>query len=140
MRVLLEDERSRLDHLKLSSFRLLGDRRWEGATEYALGKICRLLGERQKALDCYSRAEGIFGPMGERLWVGGRVNNARILRLVQSSSGTANAAGAHPAKETCSPWVSAAIDDSPGEDDATVEPAVLSTVDRYYLAWRQYQT
>ncbi len=58
-------------------FRLLGDRRWEGATEYALGKIYRLLGERQKALDCYSRAEGIFGPMGERLWVG-RVNNARI--------------------------------------------------------------
>lgn len=58
-------------------FRLLGDRRWEGATEYALGKIYRLLGERQKALDCYSRAEGLFGPMGERLWVG-RVNNARI--------------------------------------------------------------
>ncbi|MFF3946769.1 tetratricopeptide repeat protein [Streptomyces sp. NPDC001902] len=58
-------------------FRLLGDRRWEGATEYALGKIYRLLGERQKASDCYSRAEGIFGPMGERLWVG-RVNNARI--------------------------------------------------------------
>ncbi|MFD0561770.1 tetratricopeptide repeat protein [Kitasatospora saccharophila] len=58
-------------------FRLLGDRRWEGATEYALGKIYRLLGERQKALDCYRRAEGIFGPMGERLWVG-RVNNARI--------------------------------------------------------------
>ncbi|MEU5980390.1 tetratricopeptide repeat protein [Streptomyces sp. NPDC047315] len=58
-------------------FRLLGDRRWEGATEYALGKIYRLLGERQKALDCYSRAEGIFGPMGERLWVS-RVNNARI--------------------------------------------------------------
>ncbi|MFE2500171.1 tetratricopeptide repeat protein [Streptomyces scopuliridis] len=59
------------------NFRLLGDRRWEGATEYALGKIYRLLGERQKALDCYSRAEGIFGSMGERLWVG-RVNNARI--------------------------------------------------------------
>lgn len=58
-------------------FRLLGDRRWEGATEYALGKIYRLLGERQKALDCYSRAEGVFGPMGERLWVG-RVNNARV--------------------------------------------------------------
>ncbi|OSP41624.1 hypothetical protein B7767_20170 [Streptomyces sp. 13-12-16] len=58
-------------------FRLLRDRRWEGATEYALGKIYRLLGERQKALDCYSRAEGIFGPMGERLWLG-RVNNARI--------------------------------------------------------------
>ncbi|KRV48360.1 hypothetical protein AQ490_25445 [Wenjunlia vitaminophila] len=57
--------------------RLLGDRRWEGATEYALGKIYRLLGERQKAVDCYSRAEGIFGPMGERLWVG-RVNNTRI--------------------------------------------------------------
>jgi tetratricopeptide (TPR) repeat protein len=58
-------------------FRLLGDRRWEGATEYALGKIYRLLGERQKALDCYSRAEGLFGPMGERLWLG-RVHNARI--------------------------------------------------------------
>ncbi|MCO4695795.1 tetratricopeptide repeat protein [Streptomyces sp. RO-S4] len=58
-------------------FRLLGDRLWEAKAEYALGKIHRLLGEREKALECYSRAEGIFGPMGERPWLG-RVHNARI--------------------------------------------------------------
>ncbi|MEV6742467.1 DUF2637 domain-containing protein [Streptomyces sp. NPDC051104] len=49
-------------------------------------------------------------------------------------------AGAHPAKETRSPWVSAPIDDPPNEDDATGEPAALTTVDRYYLAWTEYQT
>ena len=49
-------------------------------------------------------------------------------------------AGAHPAKGTRSPRVSAPIDDSPVEDDATGEPAALTTVDRYYLAWAEYQT
>ncbi|MGV9249596.1 DUF2637 domain-containing protein [Streptomyces sp. NPDC003710] len=49
-------------------------------------------------------------------------------------------AGAHPAKETRSPRVSASIDDPPGKDDATGEPAALTTVDRYYLAWSEYQT
>ncbi|WP_225080802.1 DUF2637 domain-containing protein [Streptomyces sp. CoT10] len=49
-------------------------------------------------------------------------------------------AGAHPAKEMRSPKVSAAIDDPAGEDDATGEPAALTTVDRYYLAWREYQS
>ncbi|MFF4829562.1 hypothetical protein ACFY20_43125 [Streptomyces sp. NPDC001312] len=39
-----------------------------------------------------------------------------------------------------SPKVSAAIDDPAGEDDATGEPAALTTVDRYYLAWREYQS
>ncbi|MHA5054985.1 tetratricopeptide repeat protein [Streptomyces sp. SD15] len=58
-------------------FRILNDRRWEGATLYALGKIYRLLGRREEALECYDRAEEIFGPMGEQLWVG-RVTNARI--------------------------------------------------------------
>ncbi|MEU6285681.1 DUF2637 domain-containing protein [Streptomyces sp. NPDC047028] len=48
--------------------------------------------------------------------------------------------GAHPAKETRSPRVSAPIDDPPGEDDATGKPAALTTVDRYYLAWTEYQT
>lgn len=77
-------------------FKLLGDRRWEGATEYALGKVYRLLGERQKALDCYSRAEGIFGPMGERLWVG-RVDNARIRVLAGMGQLDAAAATARDA-------------------------------------------
>ncbi|MGW2896863.1 hypothetical protein ACWDAO_20165 [Streptomyces sp. NPDC001212] len=36
--------------------------------------------------------------------------------------------------------MSAAIDDPAGEDDATGEPAALITVDRYYLAWTEYQT
>ncbi|MER5757401.1 hypothetical protein, partial [Streptomyces sp. NPDC002088] len=48
--------------------------------------------------------------------------------------------GAHPAKEQRSPRVNAAIDDPPAEDDATAEPAALTTVDRYYLAWTDYQT
>ncbi|MFJ8273865.1 DUF2637 domain-containing protein [Streptomyces sp. NPDC094154] len=49
-------------------------------------------------------------------------------------------AGAHPAKEQRNPRVSAAIDDPAGEDDASGEPAALTTVDRYYLAWTEYQT
>ena len=53
---------------------------------------------------------------------------------------TPTGAGARPAKESRSPRVSAPIDDSPGENDATGEPAVLTTVDRYYLAWTEYQT
>ncbi|MFF9452538.1 NB-ARC domain-containing protein [Streptomyces flaveolus] len=61
----------------IHDFRVLNDRRWEGASLYALGKIYRLLGRRDEALDCYRRAEEIFGPMGERHWVG-RVANARI--------------------------------------------------------------
>lgn len=48
--------------------------------------------------------------------------------------------GAHPAKEQRTPRVSAAIDDPRGEDDAAGEPAALTTVDRYYLAWTEYQT
>ncbi|MFF4836975.1 DUF2637 domain-containing protein [Streptomyces sp. NPDC001315] len=48
--------------------------------------------------------------------------------------------GAHPAKEQRSPRVNAAIDEPSAEGDATAEPAALTTVDRYYLAWTQYQT
>ncbi|MFF9170716.1 MULTISPECIES: tetratricopeptide repeat protein [unclassified Streptomyces] len=58
-------------------FKVLNDRRWEGASYYALGKIYRLLGRRQDARERYDRAEEIFGPMGERHWLG-RINNARI--------------------------------------------------------------
>ncbi|MGW1553013.1 tetratricopeptide repeat protein [Streptomyces sp. NPDC002346] len=61
----------------IHDFRVLNDRRWEGASLYALGKIYRLLGRRQDARERYDRAEEIFGPMGERHWVG-RVTNARI--------------------------------------------------------------
>ncbi|MFE1854930.1 DUF2637 domain-containing protein [Streptomyces sp. NPDC059489] len=43
-------------------------------------------------------------------------------------------AGVRPAKEQRSPSVSAAI------DDTTAEPAALTTVDRYYLAWTEYLT
>ncbi|MFC9931685.1 DUF2637 domain-containing protein [Streptomyces sp. NPDC127190] len=48
--------------------------------------------------------------------------------------------GAHPAREHRRPRVSATIDDPPGEDDTPGEPAALTTVDRYYLAWMEYQT
>ncbi|MFF8946720.1 DUF2637 domain-containing protein [Streptomyces sp. NPDC014864] len=56
------------------------------------------------------------------------------------SEETPAGAGAHPAKETRSPRVNAPIDEPPGQDDATGEPAALTTVDRYYLAWTEYQT
>ncbi|WP_316745963.1 hypothetical protein [Streptomyces sp. MK7] len=49
-------------------------------------------------------------------------------------------AGAHPAKETRSPRVSAPIEGPPGQDKVIGEPAVLTTVDRYYLAWSEYQS
>ncbi|MEU7305368.1 DUF2637 domain-containing protein [Streptomyces sp. NPDC007206] len=49
-------------------------------------------------------------------------------------------AGAHPAKDKRGLRVSAAIDDLPGEDETTGEPAALTTVDRYYLAWAEYQS
>ncbi|MFF7977309.1 DUF2637 domain-containing protein [Streptomyces sp. NPDC007905] len=56
------------------------------------------------------------------------------------SEETPAAAGAHPVKETRSPRVSAPIDEPPGEADRSGEPAALTTVDRYYLAWTEYQT
>ncbi|MET8955663.1 DUF2637 domain-containing protein [Streptomyces sp. NPDC004533] len=49
-------------------------------------------------------------------------------------------AGTHPAKEKRSPRVSAAIEDPSGEGGASEGPAALTTVDRYYLAWTEYQT
>ncbi|MEV0981988.1 hypothetical protein [Streptomyces sp. NPDC049915] len=49
-------------------------------------------------------------------------------------------AGAHPAKENRNHGVSAAINDSAGADDPAWESTPLTTVDRYYLAWTQYQT
>ncbi|MGV9529868.1 DUF2637 domain-containing protein [Streptomyces cellulosae] len=54
--------------------------------------------------------------------------------------GTMAGSGAHPAKEARSSGVSASVDGPPGEDEATGEPAVLTTVDRYYLAWTEYRT
>ncbi|MGW4559374.1 DUF2637 domain-containing protein [Streptomyces sp. NPDC004365] len=47
--------------------------------------------------------------------------------------------GARPAKERRTPRVSAAIDSTTSADDTTGESAALTTVDRYYLAWREYQ-
>ncbi|MEU7550851.1 tetratricopeptide repeat protein [Streptomyces sp. NPDC044571] len=61
----------------VTDFRKLGDRVWEAATLYALGRIRRLLGRRAEALACYDKALDIFEPMGERHWVG-RVRNARV--------------------------------------------------------------
>ncbi|WP_435260368.1 DUF2637 domain-containing protein [Streptomyces sp. 1222.5] len=49
-------------------------------------------------------------------------------------------AGAQAAKEQRPTRVSAAIDDqSPDEDAVEGEPVALTTVDRYYLAWMEYQ-
>ncbi|MFH9969895.1 hypothetical protein ACH4PR_53375, partial [Streptomyces mirabilis] len=50
-------------------------------------------------------------------------------------------AGAQAAKEKRSPRVDAAIDDPPpGPEGSTGERLVLTTVDRYHLAWTEYQT
>ncbi|MFI9772134.1 DUF2637 domain-containing protein [Streptomyces sp. NPDC052415] len=53
-------------------------------------------------------------------------------------------AGAQPATERRSPRVSAAIDAAiehqSGEDNGRGEPAALTTVDRYYLAWTEYKS
>ncbi|MEU9272260.1 DUF2637 domain-containing protein, partial [Streptomyces sp. NPDC048251] len=49
-------------------------------------------------------------------------------------------AGAHPAKGNHTSRVSAAIDDPPpGAEEAAEQRADLTTVDRYYLAWTEYQ-
>ncbi|WP_455356703.1 DUF2637 domain-containing protein [Streptomyces sp. SYSU K217416] len=49
-------------------------------------------------------------------------------------------AGAQAAKERRSPRVNAAIDDSPpGPEGSTGERVALTTVDRYHLAWMEYQ-
>jgi hypothetical protein len=50
-------------------------------------------------------------------------------------------AGAQAAKEKRSPRVDALIDDPPPETEAsTAENPVLTTADRYYLGWMEYQT
>nr|WP_238426392.1 DUF2637 domain-containing protein [Streptomyces adustus] len=48
-------------------------------------------------------------------------------------------ADAHPATEMRNPRANAAIDQA-DEDDTAKGPATLTTVDRYYLAWAEYQT
>ncbi|MFM9705591.1 DUF2637 domain-containing protein [Streptomyces galilaeus] len=48
-------------------------------------------------------------------------------------------AGAQAAKDNRVPRVSAAIDDSPPGEATVGQRAVLTTVDRYYLAWMEYQ-
>lgn len=58
----------------------------------------------------------------------------------EESEWTRAGAGARPAQETRSLRVSASIDEPPAEDDAIGELAGLTTVDRYYLAWTEYQT
>ncbi|MFH9016070.1 DUF2637 domain-containing protein [Streptomyces sp. NPDC017943] len=50
-------------------------------------------------------------------------------------------AGAPAAKEPRTPRVNAAIDDALPEEDGTPDgPVGLTTVDRYYLAWMEYQS
>ncbi|MFD7708574.1 hypothetical protein ACFV8W_15680, partial [Streptomyces sp. NPDC059786] len=49
-------------------------------------------------------------------------------------------AGAHPAEEGRGRGVNASIDAPPGGDGPAAEPAALTIVDRYYLAWTQYQS
>ncbi|WP_228396660.1 DUF2637 domain-containing protein [Streptomyces sp. RB17] len=53
--------------------------------------------------------------------------------------GVSAGAGAQPAKESRSRQVSAAVEEVSGEDDPMGESAALTTVDRYYLAWTEYE-
>ncbi|MFE9454050.1 DUF2637 domain-containing protein [Streptomyces sp. NPDC006739] len=58
----------------------------------------------------------------------------------EESEEASEGAGALPAREARSARVSASIDEPPVEDEPAGEPAVLTTVDRYYLAWTEYQS
>ncbi|GJF24796.1 DUF2637 domain-containing protein [Streptomyces sp. HO565] len=72
----------------------------------------------------------------------GRASNGESLPNQEAGEGTEKTpaiAGAHPAKETRSPQVTAPVGDPLGPGHVTEKPAPLTTVDRYYLAWRQYQ-
>ncbi|MEU5282307.1 hypothetical protein AB0G87_38630, partial [Streptomyces asoensis] len=61
--------------------------------------------------------------------------------FAQGDPEAAPAAGAQAAKEKRSPRVDAAIDDLPQGREVTAGPhKALTTVDRYYLAWTEYQT
>ncbi|MEU3283194.1 hypothetical protein ABZ698_40505, partial [Streptomyces antibioticus] len=59
----------------------------------------------------------------------------------RESQQTPDGAGAHPAKGDRTLRVNAAIGDpQAGAEDAVGEPAMLTTVDRYYLAWMAFQS
>ncbi|MEU9737454.1 hypothetical protein AB0E07_39290, partial [Streptomyces sp. NPDC048002] len=55
----------------------------------------------------------------------------------EDSAQTPAGMGAHPVRDARRPRVSASIE--AGADQAAAEPAVLTTVDRYYLAWSEFQ-
>ncbi|MGW7647295.1 DUF2637 domain-containing protein [Streptomyces bobili] len=63
-------------------------------------------------------------------------------RLEETASEAAPAdAGAQPAKEKRPPRVNAALDEPPpGPEEPAGERTALTTVDRYYLAWADYQS
>ncbi len=59
----------------------------------------------------------------------------------EDPEGASVGVGAQAAKEKRSPRVDAAIDDPPpGPEGSTRQRLVLTTVDRYHLAWTEYQT
>ena len=65
---------------------------------------------------------------------------AQELRSEKEPEAAPAGAGAQAAKEKRTPRVNAAIDgQSPDEDAVVGEPVALTTVDRYYLAWMEYQ-
>ncbi|MEU3855438.1 hypothetical protein AB0F02_37790, partial [Streptomyces sp. NPDC029554] len=65
---------------------------------------------------------------------------AQLLTSQDETQETHTASGAHAAAGSGGPRVSAALGDPTGEDDPVREPTALTTVDRYYLAWTEYQT
>ncbi|MEU9214838.1 hypothetical protein AB0D27_45150, partial [Streptomyces sp. NPDC048415] len=64
-----------------------------------------------------------------------------VLAQEEDAEAAPAGAGAQAAKERRIPRVNAAIDDPPpGLDGSAGERVALTTVDRYYVAWRGYQT
>ncbi|MEU9214813.1 DUF2637 domain-containing protein [Streptomyces sp. NPDC048415] len=82
------------------------------------------------------------GPPAEEAFAGPGERAADAALAQEEDAGAASAgAGAQAAKERRIRRVNAAIDDPPpGPDGSAGERVALTTVDRYYVAWRGYQT
>ncbi|MFK4227549.1 hypothetical protein [Streptomyces sp. NPDC019890] len=84
--------------------------------------------------DAEPPADGAAADPGER-------TADELLAQEQVPEAALAGAGAQAAKDKRSPRVNAAIDDSsPGPQGSTGERTALTTVDRYHLAWMDYQT
>ncbi|MFD8375295.1 hypothetical protein ACFV2Z_31680, partial [Streptomyces sp. NPDC059688] len=86
----------------------------------------------------FGEVEPPFGVEGRHLAAQGSAED-RLPNHARDDEASVDAV-AHPASELRIPRVSAALDDPPTEDDDSYLVPSLTTVDRYYLAWTDYQT